>query len=445
MELSWDKIYQRLTKIHDSRMNSAILDKIEYRETRNNDTIVLVAPDPMVAGWFRDNFLEDAKKIAENIAKKPFDFEIAVADNKTNFDNVKSKTQRHKKQTEKRPVLNLNSKYIFDRFIVGPNNDFAHAAAMNVARNPGKSYNPLFVYGNVALGKTHLLQAIAHRIVEEKPEMKILYITSEQFTNDFVQMIRDKDRKKFDKKFRDIDVLIIDDIQFFQDKEKTLGELFSLFNILAHRNKQMVFACDRPPNSLTAVEDRLRTRFDSGLTVEIKAPAYETRKAILLERAELENADIPNSVVDYIAKNIENDIRRLESSLIKLIAFSELKHQNISMNLAKEILRDKIKVEMPKDISITQIQKVVSKYFGISKNDLVSNKRLESIAYPRQVAMYLAKKYTSLSLTEIGNLFGGKAHTTVMRSSEKIAKMVKRRKTKNELNDIIATFYETAR
>lgn len=445
MELSWDKICQRLTKIHDSRMNSAILDKIEYRETRNNDTIVLVAPDPMVAGWFRDNFLEDAKKIAENIAKKPFDFEIAVADNKTNFDNVKSKTQRHKKQTEKRSVLNLNSKYIFDRFIVGPNNDFAHAAAMNVARNPGKSYNPLFVYGNVALGKTHLLQAIAHRIVEEKPEMKILYITSEQFTNDFVQMIRDKDRKKFDKKFRDIDVLIIDDIQFFQDKEKTLGELFSLFNILAHRNKQMVFACDRPPNSLTAVEDRLRTRFDSGLTVEIKAPAYETRKAILLERAELENADIPNSVVDYIAKNIENDIRRLESSLIKLIAFSELKHQNISMNLAKEILRDKIKVEMPKDISITQIQKVVSKYFGISKNDLVSNKRLESIAYPRQVAMYLAKKYTSLSLTEIGNLFGGKAHTTVMRSSEKIAKMVKRRKTKNELNDIIATFYETAR
>ncbi len=439
---TWSKIYNELIKAYDSQLNSAILDKIKFKEILNNDTIVLLAPDQLTAGWFNENFLQLAKAASRDLFDKRYKFQVDVAATPKTYTKVAE---------EKAPVssklnpssVKLDSRYHFKNFVVGPSNDFAYAAAMNVAQHPGQTYNPLFIYGNVALGKTHLLQAIAHNILEEKQDQKVMYLTSEKFTNEFIESIMKKETDKFRKKFRSIDVLIIDDIQFFQEKDSTLEELFHTFNKLSQDRKQMIFACDRPPKSLSSIEDRLRTRFDSGLTVEIKAPNYETRKAILMNRAANEKIEIPENVIDYIAKNIENDIRMLEGSLIKIIAYSNLKKKDVSLELAKEILRDKIKIEMPKDITVTDIQKTVSKYFGISTSDLKSEKRQESISYPRQIAMFLAKEYTSLSLTEIGHLFGGKAHTTVMRSSQKISDLLKRRKkVKKEVEDILSSFYD---
>jgi chromosomal replication initiator protein len=442
----WPSIYSELSKSTDSQLNSAILGKIEFREILNDDTIVLCAPDEFTKGWFSENFLHSAQVISKTLFEKNYQFRIEVVNEKS-FTEVKERGKKAQKPSIY--SMNLNPKYTFEHYVVGNSNDFAHAAALNVAKFPGGSYNPLFIYGNVALGKTHLLQAIAHRILGEKPDLKILYITSEAFTNEFVEAVRDdkqSSRSRFREKYRNIDVLLMDDIQFLQNKASTLSELFHTFNELFHDRKQMVFACDQPPKSLQAIEERLRTRFDSGLTVEIKIPDYETRKAILLEKAKDDNIEIPDNVVDYISEHIDSDIRTLEGSLTKVIAYSSLKKKQISLDLTKDILRDKIKIEAPKNLTITDIQKVVSKFFGVSINDLKSPKRMESITYPRQIAMYLATEYTSLSLTEIGQFFGGKAHTTVMRSSQKIGGLLKsRKKVKREIEDIISQFYNSAR
>ncbi|OHD55011.1 MAG: hypothetical protein A2Y33_03330 [Spirochaetes bacterium GWF1_51_8] len=442
----WQSIYTELSKATDSQLNSAILGKIEFRELVNDDTLVLCAPDEFTKGWFVENFLMTAQGIAKALFEKPYQFRIEVVNEKS-FNEIKERGGKSRKSESVYP-MNLNPKYTFEHFVVGNSNDFAHAAALNVAKFPGGSYNPLFIYGNVALGKTHLLHAIAHKIIGDNPEAKVLYITSEAFTNEFVEAVRDdkqSSKSRFREKYRSIDVLLMDDIQFLQNKASTLSELFHTFNELFHDRKQMVFACDQPPKSLQAIEERLRTRFDSGLTVEIKVPDYETRKAILLEKAKEENIDIPDSVMDYIANHIDTDIRTLEGSLTKVIAYSSLKKKQISLDLTKDILRDKIKAEAPKNLTITEIQKVVSKFFSVSINDLKSPKRMESITYPRQIAMYLATEYTSLSLTEIGQFFGGKAHTTVMRSSQKINGLLKsRKKVKREIEDIISQFYNSA-
>ncbi len=438
----WSKIYNELTKSFDSSLNTAILDKIKFKEIQNNDTIVLVAPDPLTSGWFSDNYLDQAKSLSKSLFDKEYRFHIEIAYSDQSYQNITVKSS--KKQAEKSGFSYLNPKYTFDRFIVGPNNDFAHAAAEQVANNPARSYNPLFIYGNAALGKTHLLQATAHKIIKEKPELNVFYTTSENFTNEFVESIKNGETNKFRKKYRSFDVLLVDDIQFFQQKESTLEELFHTFNELFHERKQLIFACDRPAKSLSAIEDRLRTRFDSGLSVKIEAPNYETRKAILLSKAAEEKVYIPVEAIDYIAQNVENDIRLLEGSLTKIIAYSSLKKKEVSLELAKEILRDKIKMDVPKNITISDIQRVVSKYFNITVNDIKSDRRLENITYARQIAMYLAKEHTNHSLTEIGNFFGNKAHTTVMRSADKVMNLIKnRKKTKKEIEDIISEFYNT--
>jgi len=436
----WNMIYSELIKKFDSSLNNAILDKIKFKEIQNDEVIVLVAPDPLTSGWFVDNYLEIAKRICRNIFQKEYQFSVEVAYSESSYNNV---SYFSKKRVEKQSIPSfLNPKYTFERFVVGPNNDFAHAAAIQVATNPAKSYNPLFIYGNPALGKTHLLQATAHKIIREKSHLSVFYTTSENFTNEFIEAIRNSETGKFRKKYRSFDVLIIDDIQFLQKKESTLEELFHTFNELFHDRKQLIFACDRPAKSLSMIEDRLRTRFDSGLSVKIEVPDYETRKAILLQRSAEEKVYIPQEVIEYIATNIENDVRLLEGSLTKIIAYSSLKKKEVSLEIAKEILKDKIRVEVPKNISVNDIQKAVSKYFNISLQDLKSERRLENIAYARQIAMFLAKQYTNHSLKELGILFGGKSHSTVLRSSEKIEQLMKTRKrTKKEVEEIISMFY----
>ncbi len=439
---TWNIIYQELLKHFDSTLNTAILDKIRFKEIQNDENIILIAPDPLTSSWFVNNYLDLAKKISKNLLKKDYNFIVEMSFSENTYNSEKSQKPNPQPPVKKisKPSF-LNPKYTFDRFIVGANNDFAHAAAIQVAKNPARSYNPLFIYGNSALGKTHLLQATAHKIMTEKPELSVYYTTSENFTNEFIDSIKNGETSKFRKKYRNFDVLIIDDIQFLQKKESTLEELFHTFNELFHDRKQLIFACDRPAKSLTAIEERLRTRFDSGLSVKIEPPDYETRKAILMARAAEESIYIPEEVVEYIAQNVESDVRLLEGSLTKIIAYSSLKKKDVSLEIAKEILRDKIKVEVPKNISVSYIQKIVAKYFNISVNELKSEKRLENIAYARQVAMYLAKAYTNLSLAEIGMFFGGKAHSTVLRSAEKINSLIKsRKKTRKEIEEILTMF-----
>lgn len=436
----WNEIAQELEKLFDSDLNRAILEKIRFKEIQNDKVIVLLAPDPLSAGWFEGNYRQEAETIALRLSQKPYSFRVEISPHEIIY---KKATERASALNNPTVLSNLNPKYTFERFVVGPNNDFAHAAALQVAQHPGTNYNPLFIYGNVALGKTHLIQAVAHHILTYSPEKKVRYVTSEVFANEFIESIAKKNTEHFRSRYRNLDVLIIDDIQFFQGKESTLEEFFHTFNTLLHEKKQVVFACDRPPQHLKNISDRLITRFNSGLTIKIEIPDMETRMAILRSRTSEENFNIPPDVIRYIAEHIDTDIRNLEGALTKIIAYANLRKKEVSLELTKEVLRDKIQMEVPRNLTVTDIQRAVAKYFNININDLKSERRLENITYARHIAMYLTKEHTNLSLTEIGSLFGGKAHTTVMRSADKIEKMMKtRKKVRREIEDIIALFYE---
>ncbi len=436
----WNDVARELSQTFDSELNRAILEKIRFKEVQNDKVIVLIAPDPLTSGWFEANYRQVAESIAQRLTQKTYVFQVEIAPHQAVY---KKASERVAVPQASSTQPYLNPKYTFERFVVGSNNDFAHAAALQVAQCPGTNYNPLFIYGNVAVGKTHLIQAIAHYILEHSPEKKVRYVTSEVFANEFIESISKKNTEHFRSRYRTLDVLIIDDIQFFQGKESTLEEFFHTFNTLLHEKKQVVFACDRPPQLLKNISDRLLTRFNSGLTIKIENPDMETRMAILTRRVEEENLDISAEVIRYIAEHIDSDIRNLEGSLTKLIAYADLRKKEISLELAKEVLRDKIQVEVPRNLTVTDIQRAVARYFNINVNDLKSERRLENITYARHIAMYLAKEHTNLSLTEIGSLFGGKAHTTVMRSADKIEKMMKtRKKVRKEIEDIIALFYE---
>ncbi|URA09450.1 chromosomal replication initiator protein DnaA [Thermospira aquatica] len=436
----WNEIARELSQTFDSELNRAILEKIRFKEVQNDKIIVLIAPDPLTSGWFEANYRQLAESIAFRLTQKPYVFQVEIAPHQVVYKKVSERSSVSEAGVTQ-PYL--NPKYTFERFVVGSNNDFAHAAAMQVAQCPGTNYNPLFIYGNVAVGKTHLIQAIAHYILKNSPEKKVRYVTSEVFANEFIESISKKNTEHFRSRYRTLDVLIIDDVQFFQGKESTLEEFFHTFNTLLHEKKQVVFACDRPPHLLKNISDRLLTRFNSGLTIKIENPDMETRMAILTRRVEEESLDISTEVIRYIAEHIDSDIRNLEGALTKLIAYADLRKKEISLDLAKEVLRDKIQMEVPKNLTVTDIQRAVARYFNINVNDLKSERRLENITYARHIAMYLAKEHTNLSLTEIGSLFGGKAHTTVMRSADKIEKMMKtRKKVRKEIEDIIALFYE---
>ena len=328
---------------------------------------------------------------------------------------------------------NLNSKYTFENFIVGNSNKFAHAAALAVAENPGKMYNPLFIYGNSGLGKTHLMHAIGNYIIKTSNK-KVLYVTSEQFVSDFIG-INKKDESGtnfsyvdfFKQKYRNIDVLIIDDIQYLAGATETQKEFFHTFNTLYGDNKQIIISSDRSPDDLKILEDRLRTRFCWGLPVDIYPPDFELRVAILKKKiiGEAINKEIPEQVIEYMATNLGTDIRQLEGSLTRLIAYSTIMGSEIDLNLAMEALKDYINKGISEKNNVNKIQKVVAEYFQISVEDLKSKKRSSNISFPRQIAMYLCRKLTDESYPKIGIEFGGKDHTTVIHSYEKIEKEIK--------------------
>jgi len=318
-------------------------------------------------------------------------------------------------------MMEFNPKYTFENFVVGPSNRFAHATCQAVANDPGKAYNPLFIYGGVGLGKTHLLQAVGHHNKKQNPRLSVLYITSERFTNELIESIRNDRMIQFRNKYRNLDVLLIDDIQFLAGKESTQEEFFHIFNTLYEAHKQIVISSDSTPKEIPTLEERLRSRFQWGVIADIQPPDLETRIAILRKKAEAENIFIPDDVVLFLASQIKSNIRELEGSLIRIVAFSSLTGSEVTVDRAKEILKDIItRDELASPITIEVIQRVVSRHFHLDVKEMKSKKRTDAVAFPRQVAMYLARTLTEYSTTEIGAEFGGKDHTTVMYACEKI-------------------------
>ena len=325
-------------------------------------------------------------------------------------------------------AANLNPKYNFDTFVVGSNNKFAHSASLAVAETPGKVYNPLYIYGGAGLGKTHLMHSIGHYILQQNNDFKVLYVTSEEFTNEVIDSIRSGNAQAMTKlrdKYRSVDVLMVDDVQFIIGKDSTQEEFFHTFNVLHSAGKQIIISSDKPPKEMETLDERFRSRFEMGLIADIQSPDYETRMAILLKKAETCDIKIDEEIITYIANNIKSNIRELEGAFNKIIAFSKLNKVNPSLALAEEALKDIISPDKPKEITATLIINVVSEHFGIKPEDIVSKKRNEEFALPRQIVMYLCRQLTDLSLDNIGKFLGKKDHTTVMHGVDKIADKLK--------------------
>ena len=335
---------------------------------------------------------------------------------------------------------NLNPRYTFETFVVGANNKFAHAASLAVAESPAERYNPLFIYGGVGLGKTHLMHSIAHFILKNNPSARVLYVTSEKFTNELIDSIRNKNNTstfEFREKYRNIDVLLIDDIQFIIGKESTQEEFFHTFNFLHENNKQIVISSDKPPKAFETLEERLRSRFEMGLPVDISAPDYETRMAILRKKEELEGYNIDNEIIKYIATNIKSNIRELEGALTKITAYSKLYNAEITLEVAEEALKDLISPNSTREVTVELIIEVVAEHFGFKPSDLSSHKRNKEIVYPRQIAMYLCREMTSTSLQLIGKALGKRDHSTILHGIEKITEDLKQNETLSSTIEIL--------
>lgn len=335
---------------------------------------------------------------------------------------------------------NLDDKFTFDRFVVGSSSEFAYAASLAVSESPGTKYNPLLVYGSTGLGKTHLMQSIGNAIINVHPSWNVLYITSERFTNDFVESIHRKSNIKFREKYRSLDVLLIDDIQFFANKERLQEEFFHTFNELKNNGKQIVLTSDRPPKDIYPLEERLRTRIEGGLMADIKPPDYETRMAILKKKLSIsgQNINLPYEVIDLIASQIKSNIRELEGAVKKIMAYHEISHKDIDLSVANNILSDYFSTVKNQHIDANTVIKAVEKYFQLNESAIVSSKRDRKYSYPRQIAMYICRELTDLSLPQIGSQFGGRDHTTVIHSINKIKNEIESNLSALSLiNDII--------
>ncbi|HHY19960.1 MAG TPA: chromosomal replication initiator protein DnaA [Firmicutes bacterium] len=376
--------------------------------------------------WIDDQYGDLIKNILFNLTGQDI-IPVFIYNDTFEKDSAQERqnTQVEVSQKESEPIDHgLNPRYTFDSFVVGKSNSFAHAACFAVAEAPAHAYNPLFMYGGVGLGKTHLMQAIGHFVIENHPEMKIMYVSAEKFTNDMINSIRHNKMEHFRNKYRTVDLLLVDDIQFLTGKEGTQEEFFHTFNALYEANKQIVICSDRLPKEIATLEDRLRSRFEWGLTTDIQPPDLETRIAILKKKASSEDIEVPGDVLLFIAKQIRSNIRELEGALIRITAYSSLHNRPIDVELAAEALKDILPVQN-RQISVELIQKVVAEHYNLNVSDMKSRKRTRSIAFPRQIAMYLSRELTDLSLPKIGEEFGGRDHTTVIHACDKISESLK--------------------
>ncbi|MDR2942020.1 MAG: chromosomal replication initiator protein DnaA [Treponema sp.] len=349
---------------------------------------------------------------------------------------VAEPAETHKTKKKRDKHSQMRDDFVFDRFVIGENNSFAANAAIAISKNPGKAYNPFLIFGGVGLGKTHLMQAIGNYIYDNS-ENEIIYTTSENFLNEYVQAIQDGKMNLFKNKFRNTNVLLIDDIQFFQNRDRVQEELFHTFNALLDAKKQLVFTCDRPPSELKKLDERLRSRFDQCLKVDLQPPRYEERCAILRATAESRNAQIPNEVIDLVSKNISSNVRDLISALNTLIAYTELMGKPITQEIAQQRLKSIFYAPRQENLSMDKITRVVADYFSLTPNDLKGKKKTQNIVFPRQLAMYIGREMTDYSTTELGQEFGGRDHTTVIHSIEKIKEKMLTDPTLESTIDII--------
>lgn len=393
------------------------------------NVLTVTAPNEFARDWLEERYLSLISEILYEITGEQLQVKFVIPQNQQD-ENIQQPPPAKKKgridEQQDLPVNMLNPKYVFDTFVIGSGNRFAHAASLAVAEAPAKAYNPLFIYGGVGLGKTHLMHAIGHYVLEHNPSAKVVYLSSEKFTNEFINAIRDNKAVEFRNKYRKVDVLLIDDIQFLAGKESTQEEFFHTFNTLYDENKQIVISSDRPPKEIPTLEDRLRSRFEWGLMTDITPPDLETRIAILRKKAKADGLDIPNEVMLYIANQIDSNIRELEGALIRVVAYSSLINKDINADLAAEALKDIIPSSKPKVITIQEIQRVVGEYYNVKIDDFKAKKRTKSIAFPRQIAMFLSRELTDYSLPKIGEEFGGRDHTTVIHACEKISSLLEK-------------------
>lgn len=399
-------------------------EAIQLRE----DILVISTPNDFARDWLESRYADLVRDALKEITGSPLGVKfVSQSSEKNQVDSEKkADTAEAEEETEEEPPrTQLNPRYTFDTFVIGSGNRFAHAASLAVAEAPAKAYNPLFIYGGVGLGKTHLMHAIGHYVLDHTPSSRVVYISSEKFTNEFINSIRDNKTIQFRNKYRSVDILLIDDIQFLAGKEQTQEEFFHTFNALHEANKQIIISSDRPPKEIPTLEDRLRSRFEWGLITDVQPPDLETRIAILRKKSIADNLDVPSEVLAFIADRVDTNIRELEGALIRVVAFSALMNQPVTPELAAEALKDIMPQSRPRVISIHDIQQAVANYYRLRVEDLKSKKRTKSVAFPRQIAMYLCRELTDFSLPKIGEDFGGRDHTTVIHAHEKISRNLK--------------------
>ena len=414
----WDDCLTILkSDLTESQFNTWIkpLSVIEDEEAQS---LTLLAPNKFVVNWVQKNYLEKIKTVASKRLEGKATVAISIGDEP--YSNSSLPLQKDKAVT---PVGSpLNSRYVFDNFVGGKSNQLARAAALQITENPGISYNPFFIYGGVGLGKTHLMQSVGNAIKEKHQDKKVAYVHSERFVGEMVSALQHNALNVFKNDYRSLDVLLIDDIQFFAGKDKSQEEFFHTFNVLLESNSQIIITSDKYPKEIKGLEERLRSRFGWGLTVSIDPPEMETCVAILMVKSQLEGFDLPEDVAFFIAKNIRSNVRELEGALRKVMASSTFTGRDVTVDLAKECLRDLLSLQS-RQITIENIQRGVAEYYNIRVSDLHSKRRSRSITRPRQVAMSISKELTKNSLPEIGDLFGGRDHTTVIHACKKVEEL----------------------
>ena len=421
----WDEILQTVRIEHDISKVSfeTWLLPLEVYGVDGNTLYILVPSDQMSLGYVSKKYYLPLKVAIAEIIGIEYEIKFILPEHAKDL-RSKNKNKGNKTSVpENMDRSNLNPNYTFDTFVVGSNNRFAHSASLAVAESPGDTYNPLYIYGGPGLGKTHLMHSIGHFILEKNPNSKVLYVTSEEFTNEVIESIRSGNASAMNKlreKYRTIDVLMVDDVQFIIGKESTQEEFFHTFNALHSAGKQIILTSDKPPKDMETLEDRIRSRFEWGLMADIGTPDYETRMAILRKKVEADDMILSDDILNYIATNIKSNIRELEGALNKLLAYSNLEKTEITMQIAMKELQNIITPDKPREITPQLIIEVVSEHFQISLDQMISKNRSNSIARPRQIAMYLCKEMTDTPLESIGSLLGGRDHSTVIHGVNKI-------------------------
>ncbi|MER3455882.1 MAG: chromosomal replication initiator protein DnaA [candidate division GAL15 bacterium] len=379
------------------------------------NALLVAVPNALAKQWVEERYLPALREELHRLYGRPVDVRVVVSEEPT--------PEELPPRARPAPAvdgMHLSPRYTFETFVVGSSNRFAHAAAVAVAEAPSRAYNPLFIYGGVGLGKTHLLQAIAHRLLSHPTPHRIFYCTGERFTNEVISAIQSGRTEDLRRKYRGVDVLLIDDIQFLAGKPSTQEEFFHTFNALHEAGKQIILASDRPPRDIPTLEERLRSRFEWGLIADVQPPDYETRVAILRRKAQLEGMHVPDEVAEFIAQHFQTNIRELEGALVRVAAYATLTRVPLSVDLSREVLRDILPQHRPQPITIQAIQRAVADHFGLRVEDMKGKRRTKGVAFPRQVAMYLSRELTDSSLPRIGEEFGGRDHTTVIHACERV-------------------------